>query len=246
MTVGEEHNFAKMIADVKATSGGLRETIQVRELAARHRLGQMRPSLMLDEHHTWKREFDFDRIETAAEMDEKHSAVSDPFFYSNMLYPMRPHTPDEFTLEIKVDVERLRIEIILSQTVPTQCGDSLPRRTAVDMGSEESGTPRRSPAIGTGSDEPGVSRVETLATEEVIPLETSMDGFLHSNCTSLEYECILFHQPDAGVDDEKETTATTQQAAVLEEFARPTKKQQQQNTTVWTTDRTSSSTGAGL
>ena len=33
MTVDEEHNFAKMIADVKATRGRLRETIQVKELA---------------------------------------------------------------------------------------------------------------------------------------------------------------------------------------------------------------------
>ena len=167
-------------------------------------------------------------------MDEKHSRtspVSDPFFYSNILYPMRPHTPDEFTLEMKGDVERLRIEIILSQTAPPQC-DSLPRCTAVDTVSEEPGTSRWSPAIGTGSDEPGVSRVETSATEEkVIPLETSMDCFLHLNRTSPEQECILLHQPDVGVDDEKETTATTQQAAAREEFARPTKKQQQQRTT---------------
>ena len=157
----------------------------------------MRRLLMLDEHHTWKREFGFGRIETAAEMDEKHSRtspVSDPFFYSinSMLYPMRPHTPDEFTLERKVDVERIRIKIIISQTAPPQC-DLLPRRTAVETGSEEPEMSRWSPAIGTGSDEPGVSRVETSATEEeVIPLETSMDGFLHSNCTSPEQECFCF------------------------------------------------------
>ena len=112
--------------------------------------------------------------------------------------------------------------------MPPQCG-SLPRRTAVETGSEELGIPRWSPAIGTGSDEPGVSRVETSATEEeVITLETSMDGFLHSNCTSPEQECFLLHQPDVGVDDEKETTASAQQTAIREEFARPTKKQQQQ------------------
>ena len=65
----------------------------------------------------------------------------------------------------------------------SQC-DPSPRRAAVDVGSEEPGEPRRSPAIGTGSG-PGVSQFET-STEEgrYFPLETSMDGFLHPNFTS--------------------------------------------------------------
>ena len=79
----------------------------------------MRRLLMHEKHKTWKREFGFDRIETAAEMDEKRSPistspVSDPFLYRNMVIPRRPHTPDELTLEIKMDVESLRMEIILS------------------------------------------------------------------------------------------------------------------------------------
>ena len=65
--------------------------------------------------------------------------------------------------------------------------------------------------------------------------ETSMDGFLLSNCASLEQECILL-QPDVGVDNEKETIATTQQVAVCEEFARPTKKRQKKKTTARTTN----------
>ena len=140
----------------------------------------MRRLLKLEEHKTWKRGFGFDRIETAAEMDEKRfhtSPVPDPFFYSNMLNPRRAHTPDEFTLEMRVDVERLRMEITLSQPAPQPQCDPSPRRAAVDTGSEEPGTPRRSPAIGTGSDGPGVSRVETSTEEGVFPLETSMDGF---------------------------------------------------------------------
>ena len=159
----------------EATIWRIQETIRVRELAATHRQGQMRRLLMLEEHETWKREFGFDRIETAAEMDENRSRAStspvpDPFFYRNMVIPRPPYTPDEFALEMKVDVERLRMEIILSQPALPQC-DSLPRRAAVDTESEEPGTPRRSPAIGTGSDEPGVLRVEPSATEEeVIPL----------------------------------------------------------------------------
>ena len=233
----DKHDFAKMIAEVVATSCRLRETIRVRELAATHRLGQMRRLLILEEQKAWKREFGFDRNETAAEMDEKRfrsSTVSEPFFYRSMFNPRRPHTPDEFTLDIKVDVERLRMEIIISQpTLPKR--DPLPRRSAVDTGSEEPGTPRRSPAIGTGSDEPGVLRFETpTEKEEILPLETSMDGALNLNCTSPEQECILL-QPDVGMDDNNETT--TQQAAAREEFARPTKNRQQQGTTAWSTEQ---------
>ena len=60
-----------MIAEVEATSWRLRETVRVKELAATHRLGEMRRLLMLEEKKAWKQEFVFDRIKTAAEMDEK-------------------------------------------------------------------------------------------------------------------------------------------------------------------------------
>ena len=79
---------------------------------------------MLAEHRTWKREFGFDHIETAAEMDAQRfrtSLVSECFFYSNMSNQRRPHTPDEFKLEIKVDVERLGMDIIILQPAPPQC-----------------------------------------------------------------------------------------------------------------------------
>ena len=131
----------------------------------------MRRLLMHEKHKTWKQEFGFDRIETAAEIDEKRSRTStslvpDPFFYRNMVIPRRPHSPDEFTLEMKVDVEGLRMEIILSQPVSSRCNPS-PRRAAIGTGSEEPGTPPRSPAIGKGSEEPGASRA---------PFKTSIDG----------------------------------------------------------------------
>ena len=97
------------------------------------------------------------------------------------------------------------------------------------MGSQELGTPPRSLAIGTGSEEPGASRA---------PFKTSIDRFLNPNFTSTEQECGLLHQPDVGVDDdEKETTATSQQAAVREEFVSPTEKRQQQRTTAWATEQ---------
>ena len=231
MTV-KERDFARMSKYVEATIWRLRETIRVAELAATHLLRQMRRLLMHEKHKTWKREFGFDRIETAAEMDKKRSRTStspapDPFFYRNMVIPRRPHSSDEFTLEMKVDVEGLRMETILLQPASSLC-DPSPRRAAVDTGSEEPRTPPRSPAIGTGSEESGASRA---------PFKTSIDGFLNPNFTSTEQECVLLHQPDVGVDDEKETTATSQQAAVREEFASPTEKRQQQGTTAWGTEQ---------
>ena len=138
MTV-DGRDITKMIAEEgKATSWRLRETIRVRELAATHRLGQIRRFLMLEEQKTWKREFGFNRIETAAEMDEKGfraSPVSEPFFYRNMSNSRHPHTPDEFTLEMKVYVKRLRMKIVLSQSAPPQY-DPLPRRAAIGTGSD--------------------------------------------------------------------------------------------------------------
>ena len=188
MTV-KERGFARMSEDVEATIWRLRETIRIAELAATHRLGQMRRLLMHEKHKIWKREFGFDRIETAAEMDEKRSRTStspvpDPFFYRNMVIPRRPHTPDEFTLEIKMDVEGLRMEILLSQPASSQC-DPSPRRAAVDTGSEEPETPQRSPAIGTGSEEPEASRA---------PFKTSIDGSLNPNFTSTEQEFYFISQ----------------------------------------------------
>ena len=120
---------------------------------------------------------------------------------------------------MKVDIERPRMEIILSQPAPPQC-DSLPSRAAVDARSEEPGTPRRSPTIGTGSDEPGVSWVERSMEEEgILLLKTSMDGFLRFNFTSPKQECIMF-QRDVGVDDNGESITSKVQTGPDEEFAR--------------------------
>ena len=134
----------------------------------------MRRLLMLEEQKAWKREVGFDRIDTAAEMDTQRfrtSLVSEPF-YSKMCNPRWPHNFDEFTLEMRVNGERLRMEIVLSQPAPRPQCDASPRRLpAVDTGSEEPRTPRVSPAIGKGSDEPRVSRAETSTNkEEIVPL----------------------------------------------------------------------------
>ena len=216
----DEHVITKMIAEeVEASSWRLRETIRVRELTATHRLGQMRRLQMLEELRTWKREFGFDYIEIAVGMGARYSN-SKIFFYRNMINPKRPHTPDEFRLEMKVDVELLRMEITLSQHAPQSQCDPSPRRAAVDTGLEEPGTPPRSPAIGTKSDGLGVLRIETSMEEEgLLPLQTSMDRFCNFNFTGTEQECILF-KSDVGVDDNDESTTLKVQAGAREEFAR--------------------------
>ena len=80
--------------------------------------------------------------------------------------------------------------------------------------------------------------------EEDFPFETNMDGFLRSNCTSLEQEYILTQsreeyillqvQPEVGMDNRK--NATTSQAAAREESAR-LPFGQQQGITAWSTDQ---------
>ena len=133
-------------------------------------------------------------------MDEKRSRTStspvpNPFSYRNMVVPEHPHTPEESNLQMKVDVEGLRMEIILSQPPSSEC-DPSPRRAAVDTGSEEPGTPPQSPAIGTRPG-PEAPQAETLVMEEEIsPFETSVYVFLGSNCTSLEQEYILIQSKE--------------------------------------------------
>ena len=123
--------------------------------------------------------------------------------------------------------------IALLQPVPPPQCDSSPRRLpAVDTGSEEPGTPRRSPAIGTGPDEPGVSRVESRSTEreDFFSLQASVDGFLPVSCTSPEQEGILL-QPDVGVDDNDEAITSKAQTAARKEFLRLPIGRQQRETT---------------
>ena len=235
-----KHDVRQMIEEVKATSWRLRECIQVRELCATHRLvRQMRRLRMLEEQKAWKREVGFDRIETTAEMDTDRLRAgldSEPFY--TKLYNLRwSHTPEEHMLELRFDVERLRMGIVLLQPVPPSQCDSSPRRLpAADTGSDEPGMPRRSPAIGTGEDEPGVSRAESQLTERegIFTLQASVGGFLRVSCTSPEQECILL-QPDVGMDDEGKIIS--EQTAAREEFARPSNKREQQRMTAWTTEQ---------
>ena len=239
MTI-EERDVARMSEDLGTTICRLRETVRVAKLAATHHLEQMRSLLMHERHKVWKREFGYDRIEIAAEMDEEHSRtstspVSNPFLYRNMVIPEHPHTPEEFHLQMKVDVQGLRMEIILSQPSSSEC-DTSPRRAAVDTGSEEPGTPTQSPAISKGSG-PEAQQAETQMQRGIFSSEASTDGLLDKNVTSTKQEePALLCQQDVGVDDgEKEATATTKPADVRK-FVSPTEKQQQKRMSTWSTD----------
>ena len=134
------------------------------------------------------------------------------------------------------------MEIILSQAPSSEC-DLSPRRAAVDTGSEEPGTPPQSPGISTGSGSEA-PQAETQMEGEIFSFEASMDGFLLSNCTSLEQKYISIQsreeyillqvQPEVGMDDSN--NATTSQAAAREESAR-LPIGQQQGMTAWSTDQ---------
>ena len=144
-------------------------------------------------------------------------------FYTKLYNPRWPHTQAEYTLEMNVDVERLKMKVLLLQPAPPpQCDSS----------------PRRSPVVGTGSYEPGVSRAGTQSMEREgsFSLQASLDGFLHVSCTSLEQGTTILLQADVGVDDEE--TTTTAQAAARDEFARPPKNRQQQSVTALNAEQT--------
>ena len=96
-----------MIVELEATCWCLRECIRVRELAAAHGLERMRRLRMLEEQEAWKREVGFDRIEITAQMDAQRLRADfalEPL-YTKLYNPRWPHTPAEYTLEMKVDVE---------------------------------------------------------------------------------------------------------------------------------------------
>ena len=102
----------------------------------------MRRLRVLEEQKAWKREAGFDRIKIIAEMREQHfigGFDSEPL-YSKIYSPRWLHSPEEHKLDMDVDIERLRLESLLSQPAPPpQCDPS----------------PRRLPAVGTGLHEPG-------------------------------------------------------------------------------------------
>ena len=126
---------------------------------------------MLENQKAWKREAGFERIEIITEMDAQRFRTdfdSEPL-YTKLYNPRWPHTPAENTLEFNVEVEGLRKEILLSQPA---------------LSPQDDLSPRQSPAVGTGLNEPGIPHAESQSTEreEIFPSQASLDVFLHVSC----------------------------------------------------------------
>ena len=110
-----------------------RELIWIREIAALHRIEQIRCTRILEERATWMRENGFDRIEVKAEMHEETLrrllAGFDPKpCYSGLHNPRRPSTHEEFTLDMKIEEVSSRLEVPLLQPLPLPQYDLSPRR----------------------------------------------------------------------------------------------------------------------
>ena len=148
----------------------------------------MRRLQILEEQKAWKREAGYDRIMIIAEICEQHSFggfCSEPF-YSKLYNPRWPHTPEEHSLEMRVNIERLRMGVVLSQPAPPPQFDS---------------SPRRWPAVGTGSDKPGVSRAGTESTERKYSFSSSsqyrwFSTRLHKSETGNYYFALSWHRSE--------------------------------------------------
>ena len=91
--------------------------------------------------------------------------------YMKLYNPRWPYTREDHTLKMSGDVERLRMEILLSQPAPPpQCNTS----------------PRRLLTVGTGLNEPGAPHAEIQSTERegIFPHRASVNGLLHV-CTQV-------------------------------------------------------------
>ena len=184
---------------------------------------------MLEKQATWKREDGFDRIKIIAEMHEHtvrrlHTGFDTEPLYTELYNNSRwSPTPEEFSLDMNVKVESLRLEVLLSQ--PSQG--------------------RRSHAVGTGLDEPGVPHPEMQQTEQegTFSFQAGFDGFLCVDCTRIpEQKRTLSCQADLGVNPE---TTTTVQVAARQEFAKLPMVWKQRGMIAWSKEQTKQFDTAG-
>ena len=110
-----------MLVDLTITCRRVRKRIWARELAAAHKLEQIRRVRMIEKRVAWKKEGG--KIEIIAGMHEEtlrrlRAGFDSEHFYTGSYNPRRPPTPEEFTLDLKVEVESLRMELLFSQQLP--------------------------------------------------------------------------------------------------------------------------------
>ena len=75
---------------------------------------------MLEKQAAWKREGGFDRNEAMSETHEQtlirlHAVFDLELLYTGLYNPRRPPTPEDFALDMNVEIESLRLEFSLSQ-----------------------------------------------------------------------------------------------------------------------------------
>ena len=132
----------------------------------------MRRVRMLKKQAAWEREGGFDRIKIITERHEETLrrlyATFDPEpFHTGLYDAQRPPTPEEFILGMKVEVERLGLELLLSQQLPPQL---LPRQSPAQPPRQPCSVFRRT--TGTGKVEHGAQ-------------QTTVDDFSFADCTKI-------------------------------------------------------------
>ena len=92
---------------------------------------------MREEKKAWARGAGFDRIKITAEMDAQlfRTGFDSEHLYTKLYNPKWPHPPEEHKLDMHIEIKRLRLEILLSQSAPSPQDDlSSLRLSAVDTG----------------------------------------------------------------------------------------------------------------
>ena len=111
------------MADLAAFRGCMHKLIRTSKLAAVDKLEQMLQAQMLEQHATWKRYADFDRIDIIAERHEKtlrclYAGFDPDPFYIGLRNTRRQPTPEEFTVDMKANMKRLRLKFLRLQPPP--------------------------------------------------------------------------------------------------------------------------------
>ena len=194
-----EYDVRLMLADFSITGRRVRKLIRITKLAAIHTQEKVRRVRMLEKQAAWKREGDFDRIKTVSEMYEEtlrhlHAGFDPEPFYTGIYDPRRSPAPEEFTLDVRVEMECLRTELLQSKPPPLQY--DLPpqaRRSPVPPPPEipllvrrdmRKNIPLKQAQFLEGEDKV-VPKSECPAQGGTFPFQAGVDGFLHVGCTRI-------------------------------------------------------------
>ena len=123
-TTLRERDVHLMLADLASVRGRVHKRMWVRKLAAFHKLEQMLHARVPEQQVTWRRETIFDRNDVTVENHERilrrpYAGCDPECCFTGFPYDARrPPTPGDFTVGIKAEVEKLNLELLLSQPIP--------------------------------------------------------------------------------------------------------------------------------